>query len=224
MHEKIGTIPVKRRGIMKHKILPGALVVVGLLAAVEVGLRIIADAHTDPNIRLYALAISGAAGVLVGVLRGGGAAVALLAVSLAAGSAHAADRIRDYDITISTAACPTGAPGAWTDLKTPGLAISGLRAWNMKLCPKTAGAYFTGTGGWRACIYRSGSWTLAPWFYVDMTDDGLGNAVTSTADNPCITYWDIEIGVNDGDLLFIYPDGVGVSSGTQARVVLKGML
>lgn len=201
--------------------LEGAAIALVLMGGVEAFLQVVADGHTDPQVRLLAVAGAALAGAVISGLRG--QAVVLLAVALAAGSAQAADRIRDYDVTISTSACPTGTPGAWTDLKPPGLAISGLKAWNVKLCPKTAGAYFTGTGGWKACVYRSGSWTLLPYFFIDMTDDGYGNAVTTTADNPCLGYWDIQVGVNDGDLLFIYPEGTGVSSGTQVRVVLRGM-
>lgn len=212
-----------RRKKLARRGLEGAAIALVLMGGVEAFLQVVADGHPDPQVRLLAVAGAALAGAVISGLRG--QAVVLLAVALAAGPAHAADRVRDYDVTISTSACPTGTPGAWTDLKPPGIAISGLKAWNVKLCPKTAGAYFTGTGGWKACVYRSGTWTLLPYFFIDMTDDGYGNAVTTTADNPCFGDWDIQVGVNDGDLLFLYPTTtMGVSSGTQVRVVLRGML
>lgn len=215
----------RKRGAIRHRVVPGVATALAVLMGLEVALQFIADGHPDAHVRLLAVAGAAGLGAVVAALRRGGAAVVLLACGLAANSAQAADRIRDYDVTISTSACPTGSPGTWTDAKPPGIAISGLRAWNVKLCPKTAGAYFTGTGGWKACVYRSGSWTLLPYFFIDMTDDGYGNPVTTTADNPCLGDWDVQVGVNDGDLLFLYPTTtMGVSSGTQVRVVLRGML
>lgn len=214
----------RKRGTLRHRVVPGVAVALAVLAGLEVALQVLADGHPDSMVRLLALAGAAGLGAAVALLRRG-SLVVLLACGLGASSAQAADRIRDYDVTISTAACPTGSPGNWTDLKPPGIAISGLKAWNLKLCPKTAGAYFTGTGGWKACVYRSSGWTLLPWFYLDMTDDGQGNPVTSTADNPCVSYWDVELGVNDGDLLFLYPTTtLGVSSGTLVSVKIRGML
>lgn len=215
----------RKRGTLRHRVVPGVAVALAVLAGLEVMLHVLADGHPDTTVRLLALAGAAGVGAAVAALRRGGSLAVLLACGLAASSAQAADRIRDYEVTVSTSACPTGTPGNWDDLKPPGIALTGLKAWNVRLCPKTAGAYFTGTGGWKACVYRSGAWTLLPWFYLDMTDDGQGNTVASTADNPCVSYWDFELGVNDGDLLFLYPTTtLGVSSGTQVSVRLRGML
>lgn len=221
-------VPVaRRRGIVKHNILPGAMVGVGILVAAEVFFRVIADGHTDPDVRLIAMALSVAAGAFVGFLRGSGALVVLLAVGLA-GAAEAADRSRQYNVTIATAACPTGTPGQLYDGKIPGLLLSGLRAYNVTVCPQS-GHTFTGLGGWRACVYRESpgplKWALAPLFYVDMTDDGFGSPLTSTVANPCLTFWDVELGVNDGDLLYVYPTtSLGVSGGTAVSVYLEGVM
>lgn len=59
-----------RRGIMKRRILPGAVTTLVVLGSLEVGLRVIADAHSNPDVRLVALAFSLSAGALVAGLRG----------------------------------------------------------------------------------------------------------------------------------------------------------
>lgn len=220
-------VPAKRRGIMRRSVIPGAATTVAVLAALEVALQVIADGHTDPNVRLYALALSAASGVLVGLLRKAGLMLVPLALAVASGPAEAGDAARQYNVTISTSACPTGTPGLLYDLKEPGLTLNGLKAWNLTVCP-SSGQTFTGVGGWKACVFRRSpgpnKWALAPLFYQDMEDDGRGNALTSTADNPCLTFWDLQVGVNDGDLLYVYPTpNLGVSGGTAVSVYLEGV-
>lgn len=47
----------------------GAATTVAILAAVEVGFRVIADGHPNPDVRLAALAVSMAAGAFVASFR-----------------------------------------------------------------------------------------------------------------------------------------------------------
>lgn len=153
----------------------------------------------------------------------GGAALAVL-LALAAGAAEAGDRNKWYNVTIASAACPTSAP----TLTTPGISLSGLKAWNLTVCPQS-GSIFTGTGLFRACVYRASpgpmQWTLSRRFYWDMADDGGGNAIVTTLSNPCHTFEDVQVGVGDGDLLYIYPEtDIGVSGGSVVSVYLEGQL
>lgn len=223
------SLPLKRRrSVLRRNVLPGALVAVAILGALEVGFRVIAEGHTNPNVRLYALAFSVTAGALVGGLRGAGPLALLLVVGLGASSAQAGDRNRQYNVTVASSACPTGTPGLLYDFKPPGIALAGLRSYNVTVCPES-GQTFTGTGAWKACVYKEApgpmKWTLAPLFYLDMTDDGQGNPITSTLANPCVTFWDFEVGVNDGDLVYVYPTTtMGISGGTVVSVYLEGML
>lgn len=218
----------RRRGILKRNIIPGTIAFLGVFLFAEVALGVIADGHTDPNVRLFARAAALGAGTLVALLRGTGAAVVLAAV-LGASSAHAADRVRDYTVTISSAACPTtGTPGLWTDGKTPGIAVSGLRYVSVTACP-ASGQTFTGVGGFKACAYRGApldKWVPLSQIFISMEADAQGNPITSTTDNPCVSpSWDYQMGVNDGDLLFFYPTtDLGVSGGTTVRLVLEGVL
>lgn len=216
----------KRKSRAKRA-LTGAAVTLALLGAMEVGFRVIADGHPDNMVRLMALALSMAAGAFVASLRGGGSAV-LLVVGLSSWSAQAGDVNRSYNVTISSSACPTGTPGLLADGKEPGLFLGGLKAWNVTICP-TSGETFTGAGLVRVCVFRRSpgpnKWTLSPTFYWDMSDDGTGNAITSTVSNPCVTFGDVLLGVNDADLVYAYPEtSLGVSGGTAISVYLKGQI
>lgn len=226
-------IPVKkRRGIMRRSIIPGAATALILLGALELGLQVIANGHPDPAVKLYALAFSVTAGAIVAGMRGsGGAGLVLLAVT-AASSSQGADRSRVYPVTIATAACPTGTPGVLADGKEAGLALAGLRFWSLTVCPATGdtvGGTISGAGKLHACVFRRSpgpnAWTLSPTFYWDMADDGSGTAITSTSSNRCVTFSDIQLGMSDGDLLYVYPSAdFGVSGATGVKVFLEGVL
>jgi hypothetical protein len=226
MSEPVLTHTAKRgRSLMKRRIIPGVVVTLAVLGALEVGLRVIADGHSNPDVRLMALAFSLTAGALVGGLRGAGALVLLLGIA-AASSAQAGDASRQYNVTISTSDCPSGTPGLLYDLKEPGLPLAGLRAWNLTVCP-TSGQTFTGVGGWRACVFRRtpgpNQWVGSN-LYFDMTDDGTGSPISTTVARPCHTFYDQELGVNDGDLVYVYPTTtLGVSAGTAVSVYLEGV-
>jgi hypothetical protein len=215
------SLPLKRRrSILKRNVLPGIAVTLAVLGALEVGLRILAEGHSDPNARLYALAFSLAAGALAGGLRGSAPLAVLLALGVA-GEAPAADRERyPYDVTISTAACPTGTPGRDSTNREYGMQLGGLKSWAVMICP-ASGQTFTGTGKLKVCVYRSVSqqWALSPLFEWDLT------GYTSTVANPCFTLPDVMMGMDTGDLLFVYPSqDLSVSGGTAIRVSLWGTL
>lgn len=212
----------RKRGVIRRRVVPGVAVALAVLAGLEVGLQFLADGHPDAMVRLLALAAAAGVGAAVAALRRGGSLVVLLACGMAASSAQAGDRDRWYNVTISTAACPTGTPGS------SGFALSGVRAWNVTVCP-TLGQTITGAGLLRACVFRASpgpiKWALSPRFFWDMSDDGSGNPITSTLANPCVTFEDVQVGVNDGDLLYIYPStDFGVSGGTAISVYLEGVL
>lgn len=215
------SLPLKRRqSVLRRKVLPGAIVSVAVLAALEVGFRVIAEGHPNPTVRLLALAFSVTAGSLVGGLRGAGPLAVLLAVGVAS-EAPAADRERyPYDVTISTAACPTGAPGRDSTNREYGMQLGGLKSWAVMICP-ASGQTFTGTGKLKACVYRSVSqqWALSPLFEWDLT------GYTSTVANPCFTMPDVMMAMDTGDLLYVYPSqDFTVSGGTAIRVSLWGTL
>lgn len=210
----------KRRSVIRRTVLPGIATTLVVLAAVEVGLQVIAEGHPDPTVRLYALAFSLTVGALVAGLRGAGTLAVLLSVGMA-GEARAADRERyPYDVTISTAACPTGTPGRDSTNREYGMALGGLKSWAVMICP-ALGQTFTGTGKLKACVYRSVSqqWALSPLFEWDLT------GYTSTVAHPCFTMPDVLMGMDTGDLLFVYPSqDFAVSGGTAIRVSLWGTL
>lgn len=208
-----------------QKALVGGGVALAVLAGLEVAFRVLADGHPNEAWRLGFLAASMGLGAVAAALRSSSAAVVLLAVG-AAGGAEAADAQRQYNVTIASSACPTGTPGLLSDGKEPGLSLDSLRAYNVTVCPAN-GQTFTGVGGWKACVFRRtpgpNKWALAHQFFLDMEDDGRGNTVTSTEDNPCVTFWDVEVGVWDADLVYVYPTtDLGVSGGTAVSVYLEG--
>lgn len=224
-------IPVRKPRSRTKRALQGVGVTLALLGGLEVALMVISHAElgeVSPTLKLLARALSLGIGAVVAGLRGGAPAVVLLAAAAALPS-HAADRYRAYTVTISSAACPTGTPGTLSDAKEPGLATGGLRAWNVTVCPAD-GETFTGAGLLRVCVFRrspSGpdKWTLSPTRYFDFADDGTGTAITSTVANPCVTFSDVELKVNDGDLVHVYPTTtLGVSGGTTVDVYLEGQL
>src|ERR1041384_1148447 len=133
-----------RRRKMARRGLEGAAIALLVMGGVEAALHVLADGHPDPMVRIWAVAGSALVGAVIAGLRGA-AHVVLLCVGFAAASSQAADRDRQYNVTISTAACPTGTPGQLYDLKTPGIALAGVRAWNVTICP-ASGQTFTAVG------------------------------------------------------------------------------
>jgi hypothetical protein len=123
--------------------------------------------------------------------------------------------------TIASAACPTGSPGVSADGLTPGISLSGLRGFKVTVCP-AAGQTITGVGLLKVCTYAAepwgpGEWALSPEMTWDMTD------VTSTADNPCIEFSQLQPVVALSDWVFVYPStDFGVSGGTTLTVYLTG--
>jgi hypothetical protein len=220
----------RRRGVMRRRIIPGVGVALAVLGALELGLRIIAEGHPSQEVRMYALAFSVTAGAIVAGLRG--ATGAVLVLLIASGVSEAGDINRSYNVTIASSACPTGAPGLLSDGKAPGMSLAGVVAWNVTVCPE-ATRTFTGTGGWKVCVYREypgpQKWATSN-MYFDMTDDGRGNAIVTTTANPCHTFYDVEVGVADGDLVYVRPTqagdtegALGVSAGTAVSVYLEAV-
>jgi hypothetical protein len=223
-------IPVRKPRSRTRRALHGVGVTLALLGGLEVALLVIAHAElgeVSPAAKLIARALSLGVGAVVAGLRGGG--TALLLVAAVSMSAHAADRYRSYSVTLASAACPTGAPGLMSDGKEPGLSVGGLRSWNVTVCPESTRT-FTGAGLLRVCVFRRSPggpnlWTLSPTFYWDFADDGSGNPITSTSSNRCVTFSDVLLGVNDGDLVYVYPETtLGVSAGATVSVYLEGQL
>lgn len=135
-----------------------------------------------------------------------------------------APRYHAHTFTVSTAACPTGAPGLDTDGVAYGISLSGVRAWTVEVCPVTAGAYFTGAGLLKTCTYSQTEWGSASWALGPELDAGV-DALTTTADNPCRRFWDVEVGVGLSDRVYVYPStDWGLSAGTQVRVRVIGEL
>jgi len=146
------------------------------------------------------------------------ALAALLALNAHAG----APRYHLHTFTVSTAACPTGTPGTDMDGQPYGISLSGVRAWTIEICPVTAGAYFTGPGLLHTCAYSQTEWGSGSWALGPDLDPGTDD-LTSTADNPCRRFWDIEVGVGLSDRVFVYPStDMGLSAGTQVRIRLFG--
>lgn len=226
--QPLPSVPIRKPRSRARRALEGAGVALVLLGGLEVVLSVIAEGAVSPTVQLVARALSVGVGVVVAGLRGSAPAALLLAAA-ASLPAHAADRYRSYSITLSSSACPTGTPGLLSDGKEPGLALGGLRAWNLTICPASTRT-FTGSGLIRVCVFRRSpggpnTWVLSPTFFWDMSDDGSGTAITSTSSNPCVTFADTQLGVNDGDLVFVYPETtLGVSGGTTVSVYLEGQL
>ncbi len=178
-----------------------------------------------PRAALLAGAVlcAGAAGVPLSAP--GAAKAAPLLVALFAFSAHAGGpRYHGHTFTVSTAACPTGSPGNDTDGQLYGISLSGVRAWTVEICPITAGAYFTGAGLLHTCTYSNTEWGSGSWALGPDIDPGTTD-LTTTADNPCRRFWDVEVGVGMSDRVFVYPSAdLGLSAGTQVRVRVFGEL
>jgi hypothetical protein len=221
-------IPVRKPRSRLRRAMFGAGLTLAILGGLEVAFQVIADGALSPTTKLIARALALGAGAVAAGLRGGPPAALLLAVALSL-PAGAADRYRSYSVTLASAACPTGTPGVLSDGKEPGLATGGLRSWNVTVCPE-ATRTFTGTGLLRVCVFRKSPsgpnlWVLSPTFYWDLADDGTGNPITSTSSNRCVTFSDVLLGVNDGDLVHVYPETtLGVSAGTTVSVYLEGQL
>lgn len=173
---------------------------------------------------------AGVAGVPIPPPRSARALPPLLVLLAALPSQAGAPRYHGHTFTVSTAACPTGAPGNDTDGVPYGISLSGVRAWTVEVCPVTAGAYFTGAGLLKTCTYSqtewgSGSWALGPDLDIGPDGDRTTADVTTTADNPCRRFWDVEVGVGLSDRVYVYPStDFGLSAGTQVRVRVFGEL
>jgi len=225
----------KTKNRVLKKSVAGVGVFLGVLVFVEVMFQTIAHGSPDPEVRLFSLSISLGAGAFAAALRNGTTPAVLLALagSLTPSASGAADRNRPpYEVTISAGACPKGTPGRQADyaggpLAEPGMSLDRLRAWRLVVCPES-GQRFTGDGLFRACLFRRSpgpnQWALSPQFYWDMKDNGRGEPITSTTDNGCVVFPDIQVGVNDGDLVYVYPDPtLTVSGGTKVKIFLSGM-
>jgi len=226
--QDLQSVPIRKpRSRLRHAAF-GVGITLAILGGLEVVFQVIADGALSPTTKLLARALALGIGAVVSGLRGGPPAALILTVALGLPS-HAADRYRSYSVTLASAACPTGTPGVLSDGKEPGLATGGLRAWSVTVCPE-ATRTFTGTGLLRVCVFRRapsgpGLWVLSPTFYWDFSDDGTGSPITSTSSNRCVTFSDVLLGVNDGDLVHVYPETtLGVSGGTTVSVYLEGQL
>jgi hypothetical protein len=221
-------IPVRKPRSRTRRALEGTAVAIVLLGGLEVALHTVAQGAVSPEVKLWAQALSLGIGAVVAALRGSGMLGGLMLAVLAWGISspvNAADRYRSYSVTLASAACPSGAPGLMSDAKEPGLSMGGLRAWNVTILAPP-GETFTGTGLLRVCVFRRSPggpdlWVPSPTFAWDFSDDGFGNPITGTR----ATFQDITIGVNDGDLVYVYPETtLGVSAGTTVSVYLEGQL
>lgn len=133
-----------------------------------------------------------------------------------------APRYHPHTFTVSTAACPTGSPGTDIDGVQYGISLAGLRAWTVEVCPVTAGAYFTGAGVLHACVYSQTEWGSGSWALAFDLDPGA-DTWSTTADNPCRRWPDVEVGVGLADRVFVFPStDFGLNSGTQVRVRFIG--
>lgn len=151
-------------------------------------------------------------------------AALLLCLLPAVAALAGAPRYHPHTFTVSTAACPIGAPGLDMDGVAYGISLSGVRAWTVEVCPVTAGAYFTGAGLLKTCTYSQTEWGSGQWALGPDLEPGVDSLVT-TADNPCRRFWDIEVGVGLSDRVYVYPStDWGLSAGTQVRVRLFGEL
>ncbi len=225
---QLQSVPIRKPRSRINRAVFGLGLTLAILGGLEVAFHVIADGAVSPTVKLIARALALGAGAVIAGLRGGPPAALLLAVGLALPS-HAADRSRSYSVTLASAACPTGTPGKLSDGLEPGISTGGLRSWDVTVCPES-GQTFTGTGLLRVCVFRRSPggpnrWALSPTFYWDFADDGTGNPITSTSSNGCVTFSDVLLGVNDGDLVHVYPEtSLGVSGGTMVSVYLEGQL
>jgi hypothetical protein len=226
--QPLPSVPIRKPRSRLRRAMFGAGLTLAILGGLEVVFQAIADGAVSPTVKLVARALALGVGAVVAGRRDGPPAALLLALALSVPS-QAADRYRAYSVTLASAACPTGTPGLLSDGKEPGLATGGLRAWNVTIKP-VSGQTFTGTGLLRVCVFRrspSGpnQWVLSPTFYWDFSDDGSGNPITSTVSNPGVTFADVLLGVNDGDLVHVYPETtLGVSGGATVDIYLEGQL
>jgi hypothetical protein len=224
MPEALQPIPVRKPRSRTRRALEGTAVAIVLLGGLEVALSVIADGAVSHETKLVARALAFGIGAVVAGLRGGPPVALLFAVALSLPSG-AADRYRSYSVTLASSACPTGTPGLMSDAKEPGISTGGLRAWNVTILAPD-GETFTGTGLLRVCVFRrspSGPnlWVPSPTFAWDFSDDGYGNPITGAR----ATFSDIQLGVNDGDLVYVYPETtLGVSGGTTVSIYLEGQL
>jgi hypothetical protein len=197
-----------------------AAVALAVLGGLEVVLQMLAAGPVSMEIRLVCAAAAAGIGFIIAKLGGRGGAALLL---LVAGVSEAADRTRQYNTNVAGSACPTGTPGVLGDGKIPGLGTSGLYAYNITICPP-AGQTFTGTGQLLACVFRyspgPNKWALSNDFEKEITRSSSGT-------DGCLTFYDIQLGVWDGDLVHIISDPanpVALSSGTAMSVYLEGQL
>lgn len=221
---QLQSVPIRKpRSRMRHAAF-GVGLTLAILGGMEVAFQVIADGALSPTTKLLARALALGIGAVVSGLRGGPPAALLLALAVGL-PAHAADRYRPYTVTLASSACPAGAPGIMSDGKEPGMSLSGLRAWNVTILAPT-GQTFTGTGLLRVCVFRRAPggpnrWVESPTFAWDFSDDGYGNPITSDS----ATFSDVLIGVNDGDLVYVYPETtLGVSGGSTVSIYLEGQL
>lgn len=226
--QPLPSVPIRKPRSRMRRAAFGVGLTLAILGGLEVVFQVIADGAVSYEWKLLARALAFGIGAVVAGLRGGPPVALLLALALSL-PAGAADRYRSYSVTLASAACPTGTPGKLSDGFEPGLATGGLRSWNVTVCPE-ASRTFTGTGLLRVCVFRrspSGPnlWALSPTFYWDFSDDGSGNPITSTSSNRCVTFSDVLLGVNDGDLVYVYPETIlGVSGGSTISVYMEGQL
>lgn len=174
----------------------------------------------------YFLVATNALGTILGMASAGNrgrAAPLLLALLFVPLAAQAGSpRYHSHTFTVSTAACPTGTPGTDTDGQPYGISLSGVRAWTVEICPVTTGAYFTGAGLLKTCTFSQTEWGSGGWALGPDLDSGTED-LTSTADNPCRRFWDVEVGVGLSDRVYVYPStDLGLSAGTQVRVRVFG--
>lgn len=226
--QPLPSVPIRKPRSRLRRAAFGVGLTLAILGGLEVAFQVIADGALSPTTKLAARALALGLGAVAAGLRGGPSAALLLTLALGQ-PAGAADRYRSYSVTLASAACPTGTPGKLSDGLEPGLATGGLRGWNVTVCPEI-GQTFTGTGLLRVCVFRRSPggpslWVLSPTFYWDFSDDGTGNPITSTSSNRCVTFSDVLLGVNDGDLVHVYPEtSLGVSGGSTISVYLEGQL
>jgi len=131
-------------------------------------------------------------------------------------------------VTISTSACPTGAPGTDADGDYYGLPLQQLHGWKVRICPITASAYITGAAGSiKFCTYSTSTWmtaaadgwALSPQFTIPMT-----TSYATTADNPCLELAHAQPIVRlSGERVYAYvTTDFAVSAGTQVKICING--
>lgn len=154
--------------------------------------------------------------------------LALLSLLLPALALAGTGRANCDTITISSSACPTGAPGTDADGDYYGLALQQNRGWKVRVCPITSGATITGTAGSvKFCTYSpstwmgaaAAGWALSPQFTVTLSTDDA-----TDADHPCLELSQNQPVVRlSGERVYAYVStDFAVSSGTQVRVCVSG--